>query len=70
MACADENIGFNYGIKEYHEDGESDSEMAGEDRAMANAIWGETYDPDDGYANADDYDDEVQSEVDDIIYNR
>ena len=67
---ADENIGFNYGIKEYHEDGESDIEIAGEDRAIANAIWGYTYDPDDGYANADDYDDEVQSEVDDIIYNR
>ena len=70
VAYADEGIGFNYGIKEYHEDGESDIEMAGEDRAIANAIWGCEYDPDDEYANADDYDDEVQSEVDDIIYNR
>ena len=70
VAYADEDIGFNYGIKEYHEDGESDIEIAGEDRAIANAIWGYTYDPDDEYANADDYDDEVQSEVDDIIYNR
>ena len=70
VAYADEDIGFNYGIKEYHENGESDIEIAGEDRAIANAIWGYTYNSDDEYANADDYDDEVQSEVDDIIYNR
>ena len=70
VAYADEAIGFNYGIKEYHEDGESDIEIAGEDRAIANAIWGYTYDPDDECSNADDYDSEVQSEVDDIIYNR
>ena len=70
VAYADEDIGNNYGIKEYHEDGESDIEIAGEDRAIANSIWGYTYDSYDEYANADDYDDEVQSEVDDIIYNR
>ena len=70
VAYADENIGFNYGIKEYHEDGESDIEIAGEDSAIANAIWGFKYNPNDEYANADDYDSEVQSEVDDIIYNR
>lgn len=70
VAYADEAIGANYGIKEYHEDGESDIDIAGEDSAIANAIWGYTYDPDDEYANADDYDDEVQYEVDDIIYNR
>ena len=70
VAYADEDIGSNYGIKEYRKDGESDIEIAGEDRAIANAIWRLTYDPNDEYANADDYDDEVQSEVDDIIYNR
>lgn len=70
VAYADEDIGYNYGIKSYDGDCESDIEIDGEDRAIANAIWGYTYDPDDEYADADDYDDEVQSEVDDIIYNR
>ena len=68
VAYADEDIGFNYGIKEYHEDGESDIEIAGEDRAIANAIWGYTYDPDDEYSNEEDFDKDVHKEVNEIIY--
>ena len=68
VAYADEDIGNNYGIKEYHEDGESDIEIAGEDIAIANAIWGCTYDPDDEYSNEEDFDKDVHKEVNEIIY--
>lgn len=68
VAYADEDIGFNYGIKEYHEDGESDIEIAGEDCAIANAIWGYTYDPDDEYSNEEYFDKGVHKEVNEIIY--
>ena len=68
VAYADEDIGNNYGIKEYHEDGESDIEIAGEDSAIANAIWGFEYDPDDEYSNEEDFDKDVHKEVNEIIY--
>ena len=68
VAYADEDIGNNYGIKEYHEDGESDIEIAGEDRAIANAIWGYTYDPDDESSDEEDFDKDVHKEVNEIIY--
>ena len=68
VAYADEDIGNNYGIKEYHENGESDIEIAGEDSAIANAIWGFEYDPDDEYSNEEDFDKDVHKEVNEIIY--
>ena len=68
VAYADEDIGNNYGIKEYHEDGESDIEIAGEDSAIANAIWGFEYDPDDEYSNEENFDKDVHKEVNEIIY--
>lgn len=68
VAYADEDIGYKYGIKEYHEDGESDIEIAGEDRAIANAIWGYTCYPDDEYYNEEDFDKDVYKEVNEIIY--
>ena len=68
VAYADEDIGNNYGIKEYHENGESDIEIAGEDSAIANAIWGYTYDPDDEYSNEEYFDKDVHKEVNEIIY--
>ena len=68
VAYADEDIGNNYGIKEYHENGESDIEIAGEDIAIANAIWGFEYDPDDEYSDEEDFDKDVHKEVNEIIY--
>lgn len=70
VAYADENIGYNYGIVTYEDDGESNIEIVGEDAQIANAIWGYEYDPYYEYADADKYDKDVQDEVNDVIYNR